>query len=310
MAPTTVWVVLGMVLVVGCWVLAPLAATHLAGRFARRQQVPDPSRHRPALERRLTARYRATALGMVAAAVLYAIWPLARQGATGSGSFGDVAASYLPFVLVFGCVGVGQVVAELIAVPRPDHDAPRTARAHVPALQDYVTRVDALGPRVMTGLTVALAAVATGVSGLRWFDFEARLTVWMAIATLVTVAAWVLGEMAVRRVLDTPQPAAAAEDLYWQDAVRADTLRSIVTAGVFTGTFGYFTVLAGLEAAAVGSTGQPGADPVPAILIGALLVFLTVAVVGLAMSLPQRHRLRFRRRLWSEPAVGDGAQPS
>src|SRR5699024_1214156 len=207
--------------------LSPAYRSHLARRITTGAHVP-PS-HLPAIEARMARRARAVGVGILLAGVVLAVaallWPAGTEKPTG----GYVVVS---LAFVFGAAGLA-----LVEIARPGHvgAGPRTARATAPTVGDYVApETRTLSWAVAgTGFGVLLLALALGST--RWFDAG---SLWRSPVPVLAVALpvlVVLSELAVRRVLDAPQPARDETELYWQDAVRASTLSSLTVPPALVG---------------------------------------------------------------------------
>lgn len=265
----------------------PHAAARLTHDFARKVDLGLDGATEPAVTARLVRRERAGAAGAVVVGVLAAAIA-ARADATAWES-SRLFAVFIGY-LAGHATGYGVVAWRESARPGPG-DGPRLARASVPTHGDYVARHERVGAWVTAGLSVLAGAaflIADG-AGLLSGVVPAGLAV---VAIVVPPAAVAVDELLARRLLDRPQPAASLSELAWDDALRARTLRDMVTVPLVTGYFAVVTLSGGLAPAAAG----------PAFLVlvaGGLVMAVVSVVIG-----PERH---FRRRLWPTPTPPQAA---
>ena len=111
---------------------------------------------------------------------------------------------------------------------RPPADAPRLARPTIVTLSDYVSpwRLRAAPLLVLLAFALTIAGVLLGLTAtvdLGVFLGSPALPV-LALASAVLLA----GSAASRRVLTHTQPATTELELAWDDAFRAETLRSLL----------------------------------------------------------------------------------
>lgn len=271
-------------------------------RFARRVQLPVPEALRARLADQLAAHHLGADLGGAAALALTSVWGLTLgRGVAGSSWWPLVAVGA---VLVGCAVGAGAAALRQAARP-PAVDGPRVARPMAPALGDYVAPVELQGGRVAAVLPsfVVLTLAALAVAGAA----SPPLVLPAGLAALALLAL-AFGEVGARRVLDAPQAAGSDLELAWSDAVRAHTLRAVVTVPIAVGSYAAIGMLA--------TVGSQGVDPRSiagvglAVLTGVALVAALVAAVWTVTGQPHRH---FRRRLWPAGGgpghVASGARP-
>lgn len=129
-----------------------------------------------------------------------------------------------PLSLGYAGLAVGAVVDQL-ATPRPAPGTRRVAHPVSRRLTDYV-------PGWLVGVTAAAAAgpAVLGVLGrLAAPDTAPRGSLTMAAGLVLLPAAALAGALAVaRHLIDRPQPAASAEDLQRNEAIRAQAVRDIL----------------------------------------------------------------------------------
>jgi hypothetical protein len=180
----------------------------------------------------------------------------------------------------------------------------RIARASSPVHGDYVAPIERIGAWVAAAFSV-LVSVGLGVldatGAVDLGDPPKALFVLAAVAPVVAV---VLDEVVARRVLSRPQRAETALDLAWDDAMRARTLRDLVTVPLTVGALAPI-VLAGVVGQ--GLDGGWPENPAVGLVSGIVPVMLLVVIAAGAVSIAQRPERYFRQRLWG---TGDtGARP-
>lgn len=269
---------------------SPGTASRLTRSFARKVDLGMDDAVEDLVTARLARRERAGAvggliIGLAAAAVV------ATTTGPSPRDFNRLAAVFLSF-LVGHALGYG-VVAWRESVRRPVA-GPRLARATAPTHGDYVARHERIGSWVTAGI-----AGVTGVGFLladRADALDGAVPVGVAVAAVVVPPAAVLAdELLARRLLARPQVAASQTELAWDDALRARTLRDMVTVPLVTGYIALTALVGGVGEGLEG--GWPGNAAVGWVS-GAFLVLLLAGLVMMVVSLaigPERH---FRRRLW------------
>jgi hypothetical protein len=271
-------------------------------RFARRVQLPVPEALRPRVADQLAAYHLGADLGGAAALALVSAWGLALgRGVAGS--------SWWPLVVIgavlVGCaVGAGAAALRQAARPRSD-GGPRVARPVAPALGDYVAPVELQGGRVAALLPtlIVLALASSAVTGAA----SPPLALPAGLATLGLLAL-AFGEVGARRVLDAPQAAGSDLELAWSDAIRAHTLRAVVTVPLAVGSYAAVGMLSTVSLDGVLDP-RSIAGVALAALLGVAVIASVVAVAWTASGQPHRH---FRRRLWPAGDPGhatSGARP-
>lgn len=198
-------------------------------------------------------------------------------------------------------VGYGAVAWNESRRPAPT-GAPRIARATTPTQDDYVPSIERRGARVaaVISVLVALGLVLVDATGaLDLGSLPWGLVVAAVVAPPVTVA---LHEVFAARLLEQRQLATTTLELAWDDALRARTLRDMVTVAIITGCYGPFALLVvvgdGLEG---GWPANPAVGVVTGLVVGLGGVMVLTALVDAAGN-PHRH---FRKRLWPT-----GVEPS
>lgn len=283
------------------WRLRPLRRRAMA-RFARKVDLPAPTAEvQPHVEAALVGRSQTVGLAAGAAMGAAALigWLVDAPASLGTG---EAMRESLWAFIVAGATATGAAAGAawfaLRQVRRPPTlDGPRVARPIAAVAADYVAPFERWGARLMgfaPTLGLALGLVIAGfVDSVAPAELlNAGTLLAAAVAPLVLLAS----ELAMRRLVELPQVAGSSIDLAWNDAIRAQLLRDIVTAPLAVGVYASFALLASASAGVQ--------DPVIANglvgLIGlGIIVLAVVAVVSLG-SRPQRY---FRERLW---AAGDG----
>lgn len=241
----------------------------------------------PIVERAIAVRLRATGIGASVGLVIGAANLLGGPFA----GFGQ----WLSFGTVLFGLGLGSAVGAYLARPRPASAGVRVARARDVRLQDYVTPLELTGARVVVGVTVVTATIVAALIAGR--PSETTSFASLVIFTTLAAVSLIVFEVAGRAIVAQPSPADNPTRLAWEDALRADTLRNLVTAPL---TFG----CAAVALTAVGAFGALPLTPlsivlgvvVPMLLIAAAITIAVIATIGR----PQQH---FLRMLWPETAA-------
>lgn len=204
-------------------------------------------------------------------------------------------------------MGVGAAVRALSArTPAPVGE--RYARPGAVDMRDYLAPIDLVGGRiaVAAGVVVLTLATVVAVTGLGVAPASVIFSIG-GIVVLLSVASLVVFEIAARRILDRAQPAASPEALAWDDAIRAMTVREIVTAPLSLGIWGSLA----LGILLADSFSEGNAWPAGLVLVTVLVVIIAVGIFAAAVyslaSKPQQHYLR---RLWPEVAAAEAVNSS
>lgn len=255
----------------------------------------------PALRRRFAGRTVASLVGALiglalAVSALFAdLVPL--RGST------DVAEFWLVFGGFFTGAAVATSIYALAAKPaRPSGE--RYARSGAVDLRDYLAPIDRLGARIAVAFGVATLIAATAVSAAGLTDSNAALSVG-GLIVVAGVVALGLSEFASRRILARPQPAGSPAELAWDDALRAQSLREIVTAPLCLGSWGALAVLFAL----MNATNAGGFGGIVAFWIAAagLLVVFVALFAAAAVSIATKPPQHYLRRLWPDVAAAGKA---
>jgi len=279
-------------------ILAP--GDRMAARVSRRVGLALPAEPlRGKLVRRMRRTTRWTS-GAAAAGAVVGIAGVATAAASGSIGPDDTTPIWLAFAgLVLGGA-VGAVLAIVTESRSAEPGQPRVARATPRELRDYLDPIELVGARV-----TAVLGVATTVALLAW---PAARTIQVATPVAVTLlaaagaVALVVLEVAGRRVvLGRSRISESPAELAWDDALRSDDLRRLVTAVLMTSTyaviFGVFPL-----AGALGSLLLPDALLMVAVNL-AFYVLMAAAVVILVLSTVRKPARFYLRRLWPEVAA-------
>lgn len=248
---------------------------------------------RPAVQRAVAIRLRAAGIGAVLAlgigVAVVSVWPV------------DTLGQWIVVAAVFVGSGAGSAVGAFLTRPRPPATGPRVARSRDVRLRDYLMPLELVGARVLV-ILASLSAVVVSVL-LVGNEHETTLLATLIGLAVLSVISLVLFEIVGRAVIARPSPAEDPTRLAWEDELRADTLRSLVTAPL---TFGCVTVVF----AVMGGFGALPLTPVTIVLGAAVPMVLIVALIAIAViatvSTPQRHYLRV---LWPETAAA-AARPA
>lgn len=283
---------------------------HLVRRTARQADAPVPATVRPLLEARVARQAYAGGVGIALAGASLQV--LALAGVPREVLTDPVA------VLSAMVIGATLCVAAVeIWWPGTPQAGPRAARVTSPGIRDYLPTVVAVSAWVVAGVgTVAiLAALLLGQT--RWFDWQ---VVWHSPMPALAVALPVVGVLcllAVRRVLDAPQPARDESELYWQDVLRSSTLSSLLIPPALLSLWGMVVVGGTLDAAASSvaeQTGVVGPSWTLAFLVAgyaAPVVVLVLILLFMARVSGTTEIAHMRGRLWDgrapQPAASEAA---
>jgi len=208
-----------------------------------------------------------------------------------SGAPSDDENPALIWLLAGGVVAGGSLASAIYALTAKPvlPEGERIARSGAVTLNDYLDPVDLVGARLAVGagilsLGVALLVVPETVSA------AAALIVVLAAVSLVFF------EIAIRRILDRPQPAGSTAELAWDDALRGLSMRNIASAPMSFGVWGGLAVLLNvwLDGTSPLASGFAG---------GAALVLFLATFAAAAWSIATKPPQRYLRRLWPDVAA-------
>lgn len=195
------------------------------------------------------------------------------------------AGLYLSLLLVCGAAGLAVVE---IWRPGTVDDGPRTARVTAPELGDYLPRAVRAGAAAYTGLGLVAVAATLLLTRSPWFDTATILWSPVPVLAVAIPGLILLTRLAVLRVLDVAQPARDEHELYWQDAVRAQTLSSLVAPTPLVGVLALVvcgTVLDDAASAAAVAQGAVGPGWSLAILLSGYALPFVLVVLGLLVTI-------------------------
>lgn len=281
--------------------------TYLRRRLTHQVGAAVPAEQEQALEARLTRRAQGMGAGILLAGMALLAAGDLREGA-------DNSAGGLFLLSVLAVSGAAGLVAADILWPGHLVDGPRTARATSPTAADYLPRWMRSLSAMVIGISLISLAGTMLLAHSQWFDAGEimRGPVPLLAVGLLVVA---LSSMwATRRILDAPQPARDETELYWQDAVRAQTLSSLnLTAPLISllALVACGSVLDGAASEAAVASGQTGPGWSLVLLIAGytIPVVLAIAILVFATSQGNNGEMRhFRNRLWDGRAPRPRAQ--
>lgn len=288
--------------------LLPLSAGYrarLVDRLGDQARLEVPGRYREAFEMRETRRMRAGGVGIILTGLV--IIGLSLAGVERGTLDGWVLFSLM---VVLGTMCLAAVE---IWWPSAPVDGPRAARMTSPGLGDYLPPLVRRGYAVLVAVGFALTAGALllGLSG--WFD---QGTLWRSPLPLVLVALPVLTGLtwvAVRRILDAPQPARDETELYWQDVIRSSTLASLLVPTAVVALLGVLAVGLALDYAASVAAAEIGVGPswTAALLVAGYVLPIALVAVLLVLTAGRfggTEVAHMRDRLWGGQVPADRAQ--
>ncbi|GAB2455865.1 hypothetical protein HD599_003162 [Conyzicola lurida] len=263
-----------------------------AYRYSLRIRVDLPVRLERVVTKRLMSLERGGSIGGLA-------FTAAATAAFASG-FGVSDESSLTGLYLAGAAfagaGVGTAVAALTGSSSVAPDQPRVARSGAVEVRDYLAPLERIGARIVVAAAV-VALLASTVLAAPGNDGALFAIAFFAIAGALSL---VLFEVAGRRVVDASQPAGSTAELVWDDAVRATTLRALVTAplalGAYCLIFGVVGIAETADSALVSVTSLAFAG-----------IFSGVAVAAAIVSLAIKPESYFVRRLWPNLRWSDTA---
>lgn len=261
------------------------------GRFARTVGLPldgDEELER-AVGERLRSRARWGALGTLVG--IAACVPIVLSGALSTHSDWGVGIAPYAWIVLLGVLlagrGIGVAISILPAPPEVRRHGPRVARLPRPTVADYVAPIERTGARALVAIGLLLAVSV----GLMPIELGPKLLV--GAAELGALAALVAVELVSAALVARPQPAVSEQLLRWDDALRAQTLRDLVSVSLMFGALAVFAAATtGLTWA--GSLGDAGMITVN--VAGNLLILASLVVLAFSIALkPARYYLK---RLW------------
>lgn len=270
---------------------------HLRRAFVRKTGVPVPADQEAALEAKVARRSRGAGMAVLLAGLVALVLSQTWDGA------GQASGAVLVLSVMFLAGAAGVALAE-VAWPGVLTDGPRTARVTAPTVDDYLPGYLRTLGHVFVGAGMVALVGALLLGRTEWFDMGTVLRSPVPVLAVGIPVVAVLSRLAVRRVLDAPQPARDEAELYWQDAVRAETLSSLSVAAPLVSLLALIAcggVLDDAASAAAEAAGRIGPDWSLALLIAGYLA--PVVLLGVAVALAARpgngtEAQHVRDRLW------------
>jgi hypothetical protein len=256
---------------------------------------------RPLVIERIVARERAhlvgTIAGIVVGFVLILVLPTTvRRHLATDLLFFPPPLLFAVFGLILG-VTVAPVATAAMSLRR--RNGTRIARAITPSIDDYVPRSEiwpAAAAAACVAVTLSVGVALVGSHGST--DRGPLLLSHGAMFGYVALAALLIGKLLSRRILQTGQVAASGQELAWDDALRASTLRDLSSRPQLLAAIAQIQLAQSigdrLDLPALASlTIEMG-------ILGSALVFLLLGLAGQATT-PSQH---YWRRLWAQPSTG------
>ncbi|TQN32522.1 hypothetical protein FHX37_2486 [Haloactinospora alba] len=210
---------------------------------------------------------------------------------------------------LIGAVCTGRAVGPLIAALRQARaplptDAPRVARTARPHVGDHVAWPERAISAAMALAPAGVTAVAAGCVLLGMAEPSTIAWSTLGVLSVAAVAVPVLVSYLAALLVHAPRPATSQQNLFWEDALRARTLRALYCLG------GTLALSLGMGAAIVFDSAVTGGwpeNPVRGAAIGTMLVFLVLLPVYSGLAAGAAPGQRFRQRLWSSGLMKDAA---
>lgn len=272
--------------------------TRQLGYYARRVGLHVPEELEEALGRRVVALERSAAGGGLAGLIVSSgiVWMLPKSDFPSEPSIG-VGAPVVVMTVILGSMITRAITA--VTLTMRAQPGRRVARSTTPHLSDYVPMVELLGSLLAAGgavVLVVLAGVAISVGRLDSLmlsddggEFWSVEAMFGYLALVTAVAACLLSQI----VLRAAQRAGSRQELAWDDALRASTLRALVGVPI---SWGIQSLYLSFLDVTMGATWHPG-------ILGfvAGTVFALAAATTLALLLVDRRAKPneyFLQRLW------------
>jgi len=268
-------------------------------KFAENVGLPLPQRLAEPILHRMLARRRSSTVGGMVGAVATALVLLVSPSGSDNGSL------LTPLFIVAGIFAGATIGTSVSAVKSSSVRAPsekaRYARVHAVELHDYVSRVELWLARVPVVLAVVAVVAGVTLAGAGVMNYTGLTALLASIAlSLVAVSTLIAHEVVGRRVVAMGNHVGSPEELVWEDALRAMTIRELAVAPTF---LGYYALLMAINPLLV----SPDDSARTGFAIASLGVAILTAVIALGMLVSvlavKRH---FLRRLWPELAATAG----
>ncbi|WP_165067322.1 hypothetical protein [Marisediminicola senii] len=280
------------------WDRRPAQRGRVLDKYARRVNLAMTPEVEPLVVARLVAREKSMFSGAMTGIGIGLIGSLLLPGGVGS--------SLVPLALVAGMLlglAAGAAVSSVRGQLAVAGDGPRVARMQAPGFADYVGPIERWGARgavILAALSVVGAAIALSVGALG----EARMSAVDLVGSgavagaVASIVALIGAELFAARIVAHRQPAGSTTELAWEDAIRAMTLRDLVSVPFVLGF-----VSAVMTFLLVGSNADTAGAGAPAALVGmaVLLIVVTTAISLSAASWASKPMQHYWRRLWAKP---------
>ncbi|MGV8885720.1 MAG: hypothetical protein ACOH1T_09075 [Microbacteriaceae bacterium] len=270
--------------------------------MARSVGLAIPAGKQAAFEAASAARIRASVTGaLIGSSLVLALLALNVIPANASSSFGGVAEIWFLVGGFYVGMSFGSTIRALVS-RNPTPAGERYARPGAVDLHDYIAPIDVLGGRVAVAAGIGVLALASFFSAMNGSSAVSPLLSVGGIVVMLGVVSLAVFEVSSRRILERAQPAASPEDLAWNDAIRAMTVREIMTAPLSLGVWGSLAIALNVS----DGTSRVGSI-VLSILAALIAAGLLAAAVYSTATKPQQHYLR---RLWPDVAARGEATAS
>ena len=265
--------------------------------YARKVNLAMTPQVRPRVVARLRSYEKAAMIG-AAVGVAVGLPVMIIVGAIGAPAWSD----NLPLgIIVSVCLGMtcGPVFSSVGRALRPDPGR-RIARPTAPTAADYVPPLERLSAPFGVGISalaliVGAVLLSTGVLPSNDFDLLGLLLSPGAVIGYFGLLLWIGTIVVERLLLRTGQIAGSEQELAWDDALRAMTLRGVVVLPFAVSTMAtlliFFTVIS--QTTGVSST-------MTAIGGFAFFGYLTAVCIGVALDVAQTPGQHYWRRLWKQ----------
>lgn len=197
--------------------------------------------------------------------------------------------------MLFGGGLAGLAIGAAVAALRTKPVVPegeRFARSGAVELEDYLAPIDLLGARVSSALSV----IVTVIAGVLLATGAIVMTPALIVAGLVValgLAGLVMFEIVGRRILDRALPVGSPAELAWNDALRARSMRDVVSVPLSLGIWGSLAVLLAIAYS----------EPFTIVASVAAIVVFVVLLAAAFFSIVTRPQQHFLRRLWPDVAA-------
>ncbi|MEO5851362.1 MAG: hypothetical protein ABIQ15_02520 [Nocardioides sp.] len=284
-----------------CWhrSRSSAALTRRGRAFVLRNLASIEDRFVPMVEGRFRRAEQASAGLAAVGAVVFLVAPL--DWADGQ----PAVALAMALAGVFGTVLALQAAGEAARELPLAGGAARTARVRAVEVADLV----APWPRRLLALQVVVLVSVLVVLGVAlragWLQAPTSSVVGLVVAGLANLVAMGTGVYAARRAAALPEVAGDAAQLYWQDALRAESVTQAYTGSTMSAVL--------LCSAASGLFARPSASaPSWVVEVSVLLISLTGVMLAAylwTLLVQQGAAPWFRQRLWPTLGAGDVIAP-